>query len=194
MLLQKHRIKAWKRKKKKNKIIQSYCRRGRHSKGVQSSFLLKNNPMLTVFDNKLAAAKKLDPDIVSKQLFDFIKSVADYLVEMNKKQINEDSQDIYGDAIGFYSKATEIISKGSKKAGEPFDGDDTGDWLSKFYMTINDNIFFFGSSDPKTEDILNSDNWLSQDLFGLTEENLQLAIDTKFKPFIIDYYRKQLTA
>ena len=148
--------------------------------------------MLTVFDKKIDASLRLDPDVVSKELFDFIKSISEYLIAMNKKQLNEDSQDIYGQAIGFYSKATEIITKGAKKAGEPFDAKDTGAFLDKFYMTVYDNIFFFGSSDPKTEDILNSDNWLSQDLFGLTEENLQKAIDEKFKPFIIDYYRKNL--
>ena len=150
--------------------------------------------MLTVFDNKLAAAKELDAYVVSRALFDFIKSISQYLIEMNKKQLHEESQDIYGNAIGFYSKATEIISKGKKKAGEPFDAKDTGGFLDKFYMTVYDNVFFFGSADPKTDDILDSDNWLSHDLFGLTEENLQTAIDSKFKPFIIEYYKQRLTA
>jgi uncharacterized protein (UPF0335 family) len=150
--------------------------------------------MLEVFDKKIEAAKRLEPGIVSKELFDFIKSLSDYLIEMNKKQLNEDSKDIYGEAIGFYSKATEIITKGAKKAGEPFDAKDTGSFLDKFYMTVSNNTFYFGSTDPKTDDILSSDNWLSHDLFGLTDENLQIAIETKFKPFIIDYYKKILTA
>lgn len=149
--------------------------------------------MKNVFDNKLIASKKLEPELVSKALFDFIKSVSKELIEYNKKQLNEDSQDIYGNAIGFYSKATEIISKGSKKAGEPFDAKDTGGFLNKFYMTVYDDIFFFGSSDPKTDDILDSPNWLSHDLFGLTDENLQMPIDTKFKPFILNHYKTLLT-
>lgn len=137
-------------------------------------------------------AKLINSELVSKALFDYIKSISKELIDLNKKQIYEDSSDIYGDAIGFYSKATEIISKGTKKAGEPFDGKDTGKWFDNFYMTVYNNIFYFGSTDPKTDDILSSDNWLSHDLFGLTDENLQLAIDTKFKPFIIEYYKKQL--
>lgn len=137
-------------------------------------------------------AKLINSELVSKALFDYIKSISKELIDLNKKQIYEDSSDIYGDAIGFYSKATEIISKGTKKAGEPFDGKDTGKWFDNFYMTVYNDVFYFGSTDPKTDDILSSDNWLSHDLFGLTDENLQLAIDTKFKPFIIEYYKKQL--
>lgn len=149
--------------------------------------------MLNVFDGKVEAAKELQPDMISKALFDFIKSLSKELIELNKKQLHEDSQDIYGDAIGFYSYATEVISKGAKKRGEPFDAKDTGGFLDKFYMTVLDDVFYFGSTDPKTDDILNSDNWLSHDLFGLTEENLNIAIETKFKPFIIDYCQKRLT-
>jgi len=137
-------------------------------------------------------AKLINSELVSKALFDYIKSISKELIDLNKKQIYEDSSDIYGDAIGFYSKATEKISKGTKKAGEPFDGKDTGKWFDNFYMTVYNDVFYFGSTDPKTDDILSSDNWLSHDLFGLTDENLQLAIDTKFKPFIIEYYKKQL--
>jgi hypothetical protein len=150
--------------------------------------------MLTVFDAKLAAAKQLEPEMVSKALFDFIRSLSKYLIDLNKKQLHEDSQDIYGNAIGFYSQATEIITNGSKKAGEPFDAKDTGGFLDKFYMTVYNDVFYFGSTDPKTDDILDSPNWLSTDLFGLTDENLQAAIETKFKPFIINYYQTRLTA
>jgi hypothetical protein len=114
------------------------------------------------------------------------------MVEMNKKQINDDSKDIYGKAIGFYSKATEIITNGVKGAGEPFTGKDTGNWLNSFYVTVQDSTFYFGSTDPKTDDILDSPHWLSSSLFGLTDENLNLLIETKLKPFVLDYYRQKL--
>lgn len=148
--------------------------------------------MKEVFNNKLIAAKQLEPEIVSKALFDFIKNISKELIDYNKQQLNEKSQDIYGNAIGFYSYATELISKGKKKKGEPFDAKDTGGFLDKFYMTVFDNTFFFGSSDPKTSEILDSPNWLSHDLFGLTDENLQQAIDSKFKPFILNHYKQLL--
>jgi uncharacterized protein (UPF0335 family) len=147
---------------------------------------------MATFQDQLIKANKIDSNIVSKELFDFIRAISKELVELNKKQINEDSQDIYGKAIGFYSRATEFLTLGVKKAGEPFTGEDTGSWLSRFYVTVLDNTFFFGSTDPKTDDILDSPYWLSSDLFGLTDENLQMVIDTKFLPFIKEYYRKSL--
>lgn len=147
---------------------------------------------MDVITEHFERAKTLNAEVVSKALFDFIKSISKELIELNKKQLHEDSQDIFGNAIGFYSYATEIITKGAKKRGEPFDAKDTGGFLDKFYMTVYNDIFYFGSTDPKTDDILDSPNWLSHDLFGLTDENLQMAIETKFKPFIIEYYKKQI--
>jgi uncharacterized protein (UPF0335 family) len=144
------------------------------------------------FQDQLIKANRIDANTVSKELFDFIRSISKELVELNKRQINQDSQDIYGKAIGFYSRATEFLTLGQKKAGQPFTGEDTGEWLSRFYVTVLDNTFFFGSSDPKTDDILDSPNWLSSDLFGLTDENLQMVIDTNFLPFILNYYRTSL--
>lgn len=144
------------------------------------------------FQQQLEKSKRIDAETVSDELFKFIKSVSAYMVELNKKQINEDSQDIYGKAIGFYSRATELITNGAKGAGEPFTGKDTGSFLDKFYVTVLDDIFYFGSTDPKTDDILDSPHWLSFSLFGLTDENLKEVIETRIKPFVLNYYRKEL--
>ena len=147
---------------------------------------------MATFHQQLQRSKSVSSEIISKELFLFIKTVSEYLVDLNKKQINKDSQDIYGKAIGFYSKATDILTNGKKEWGTPFTGKDTGDWLDSFYVTVLDNIFYFGSTDPKTDDILSSKHWLSHSLFGLTDENLQDVIETKIKPFIMDYNRKKL--
>jgi hypothetical protein len=139
------------------------------------------------FHQQLQKSTAIQPEKLSNELFQFIKSLSAYMVEMNKKQINDDSKD-----IGFYSKATEIITNGVKGAGEPFTGKDTGNWLNSFYVTVQDSTFYFGSTDPKTDDILDSPHWLSSSLFGLTDENLNLLIETKLKPFVLDYYRQKL--
>lgn len=144
------------------------------------------------FKQQLERSKQITPDIVSNMLFDYIRSISKELVDLNRQQIKKDSSDIYGNAIGFYSAATDFITRGKKGEGEPFTGDDTGAFLKSFYMTVYDNIFYFGATDPKTDDILSSPNWLSQDLFGLTDKNLNEVIETKFKPFLINYYRKSL--
>lgn len=147
------------------------------------------------FQQQLEKSTRINAEIVSEELFKFIKSVSAYMVELNKKQINEDSQDIYGKAIGFYSAATDYITMGRKAEGDPFTGNDTGDWLKSFYVTVLDDIFYFGASDYKTKIILDDsplNPWLSKDLFGLTDKNLKEVIESKIQPFVLNYYRKEL--
>jgi len=136
--------------------------------------------------------KGINEAVVSRELFDFIRSIESDFVDLNRKQLNENSKDIYGQAIGFYSKATEVITKGAKKAGEPFDAKDTGSFLNKMYARIEQDRVVFGSTDSKVELIMNSDNWLSHDLFGLTDDDLNKVINEKVLPFMIDNYRKHL--
>lgn len=143
-------------------------------------------------EQQLSLVKKLDGTNVSKALFDFIRSIEKTIVEYNRIQLNEKSKDIFGDAIGFYSYATEVITKGRKKEGEPFDADDTGSFLSKLYAKVENGMIVFGSTDSKVGEILNSDNWLSKDLFGLTDQDLEKVIDKELRPFIIQFYRKEL--
>jgi uncharacterized protein (UPF0335 family) len=147
---------------------------------------------MATFHQQLERSKGVSSEIISKELFAFIKTVSEYMVELNKKQINQDSQDIYGKAIGFYSKATDILTNGQKEWGTPFTGKDTGKWLDSWYVTVLDDVFFFGSTDPKTDDILDSPHWLSSSLFGLTDENLKEVIDTKILPFVLKKNRQKL--
>lgn len=147
---------------------------------------------MEVFKKHLANVQKLKENVLSKELFDFIRSIEREMIDLNKNQLYKNSKDIYGDAIGFYSKATEIISGGSKKAGEPYDMKDTGVFFSKFYVKANNNVLIFGSNDPKVDEILDNPNLLSTDLFGLTDENLNNVIKEKILPFLIDYSREKL--
>jgi len=154
-----------------------------------ASFFIQN---MATFNQQLERSKSVSSEIISRELFAFIKTVSEYMVELNKEQINKDSQDIYGKAIGFYSKATDILTNGEKEWGSPFTGKDTGDWLGSFYVTVLDDIFFFGSTDPKTDDILSSKYWLSHSLFGLTDENLKDVIETKILQFVLKNNRQKL--
>lgn len=65
----------------------------------------------------------------SEQLLDDIQTAAEhnpYLKALQLQQWNE-GQDSEGALLGRYSKATEIISEGRKKAGETFDINETGE-------------------------------------------------------------------
>lgn len=145
------------------------------------------------FHTQLERSKAIqNPTIVTADIFVFIRSIEKYLIKLNTDQIEVDSMDIFGKPIGFYSKATDIITGGKKAFGDPFTGRYTGEWMRNWYVTVLDNQFYFGSSDPKTDDILDSPNWLSKSLFGLTDDNLNRVINDEIKPFVQKYYREKL--
>lgn len=130
-------------------------------------------------------AKKLTPKRIEADLFKFIRSIEKEFIELNKSQIRDDSQDIFGNPIGYYSFFTDHLTNGRKKAGKPFTGVDTGDWFKGFYMQEVSGVLRFYSKDPKTSLILSSDDWLSNELFGLTDKNLKGVIASRLLPFIL---------
>ena len=140
----------------------------------------------------LERSKRLSEKTLTDELFKFIDSVGKKLVNYNVNQLHVDSRDINGKPIGFYSYATEVISGGRKKQGEPFDASDTGDFLNSFYIEIKNNIVYFGAKDAKVKLILTSDNWLSDKLFGITEENLRQFIKSDVLPFVLKHQRQIL--
>jgi len=84
------------------------------------------------------------------------------------------------------------LTNGAKKQGEPFTGKDTGKWLGSFYLDIQGKAFRLFATDPKTHLILDSENWLSDDLFGLTDKDLKALIENRLTPFYIENLRNQL--
>lgn len=144
------------------------------------------------FNTQLKKARKLTPTKLSNDLFNFIKTIEKEIVKLNVDQIHDESKDIFNKNIGFYSYTTEVLTDGAKKQGEPFTGEDTGDWLGSFFVDIQGKAFRLFATDPKTHLILDSDNWLSDDLFGLTDKDLMALIDTRLKPFFIENIRNTL--
>lgn len=150
---------------------------------------------MATFQEQLTKSKKLQPKRLQSDLFKFIRSIEKDLLDLEKKRISEDSKDIFGNPIGFYSEATEILSGGKKQAGDPFTGFDTGDWFKGFYMQEVSGVLRFSSNDPKNAIILSDgpDNtWLSDELFGLSDKDLKKVITEKLLPFFIENARKIL--
>lgn len=147
---------------------------------------------MATFNEQLNKANQISPSMIEDALFVEIKNNEDTLLKLNKNRISIDSQDIFGKALGYYSAATEVLSGGRKKAGDPFTGQDTGDWFRGFVMKIENNVVTFTSTDSKNETILTSKDWLSNDVFGLSDEDLRAFIKTVLMPFVLDYYRKKL--
>lgn len=147
---------------------------------------------MATFQEQLTKANKLTPNKIEADLFKFIRKIENVFIELNKSQLREDSQDIFGKPIGFYSLATDLISGGKKKQGDPFTGEDSGDWFAGFYIQIVSGVVRFSSRDPKNSLILGSDNWLSDDLFGLTDKNLRAVIRKDILPFFLKHIRDTL--
>ena len=147
---------------------------------------------MATLQEQLSKAKKIQPNRLKNDLFKFIKTIEKEFLDKNKEQIREDSKDIFGKPIGFYSQGTEIMSNGRKKAGDPFTGFDTGDWFKGFSMQEVSGVLRFTSTDPKNSIIMGSPNWLSDELFGLSDENLKEVIETRLLPFFIEHIRKTL--
>jgi len=134
----------------------------------------------------------MTPQKLQNDLYKFIRSIEKDFLDLNKDQIENQSKDIFGNPLGFYSKSTEIISKGKKKAGEPFSGVDSGDWFKGFYMQEVSGVLRFRSKDSKSNLIISSESWLSNEVFGLSDENLQKVIIEKLLPFFIENSRNYL--
>ncbi len=137
-------------------------------------------------------AKKIQPSKLKNDLFKFVRSIEKELLDLEKTRISEKSEDIFGKPIGFYSAATDAITGGRKAKGEPFTGVDTGDFLKGFYMQEVGGNLRFGSTDKKTQIILNSEHWLSDKLFGLSDKELKEVISTRLLPFFIANSRNLL--
>ena len=90
-------------------------------------------------------------------------------LQINQWDKGEDSE---GKILGYYSKATEILSGGRKKQGDKFNLFDTGSFREKTYLLTteksNDLLFDFDSSDSKTSELLAK---INPNIFGLQEKN-----------------------
>ena len=135
-------------------------------------------------------AEKLTSSKVKKDVWELIKTVENELAQYNRSQLYIDSKDVNKKDIGFYSTATELITKGKKKANTPFNLFDKGDFLPSIFSKVQKESIFFGATDKKLPKILK--NLLTDDIFGLTEENLNKVINERFLPLILNYFNNAL--
>lgn len=149
----------------------------------------------------LERVKNLNSQKISDELFNFIKSIQAKFTDLNKEQLFKESQDIFGNPIGYYSQATEWITTNQallgqrtdiKREGEPFNLKDTGDFLKGLYIDVQQGKIYFSSKDSKTDLILSNDSLLSNELFGLQDDNLRELIRKDLLPFVLQYQRKVL--
>lgn len=139
--------------------------------------------------------RKLRPDKLRLSLFKHLKRIDKELIDLNTKDQLLKGKDAEGDPIfsnarqrGTYSYTTELISEGRKQEGDPYTLFDSGDFFKGFYLNIEGDTVRIGSTDPKTFAlVLEYDN-----LFGLTDDNLQGVIDKELLPILQQHIRKTL--
>tara|TARA_R110000744_G_C18940809_1_gene514336 strand:- start:6 stop:449 length:444 start_codon:yes stop_codon:yes gene_type:complete len=142
------------------------------------------------YQNLINKAKRLTKSKVKKDLFNFIRQLEGGLAVINTDTIFKKSEDTQGDPIGFYSRATEEITEGRKKEGDPFDLRETGTFLDSLYVKVQNDSILFDTTDPKKSEVLK--NLLSEDIFGLQDSELDELIEQKLAPFMVIYYAQEL--
>ena len=135
-------------------------------------------------------ANRLTKSKVKADLFKFIRQLEGGLAVINRDTLFKKSQDIQGDSIGFYSRSTEEITGGRKREGDPFDLRESGTFLDSLYVKVQNDSILFDTTDPKKSEVLK--NLLSEDIFGLQDNDLNDLLEQKLAPFMVIYYTQEL--
>jgi hypothetical protein len=111
------------------------------------------------------------------EVLDFIK-----IDQLQNKGVDKD-----GEVIGYYSLATEYISKGRKKFNTHYTLFDTGDFFRSMYIAVFQQEIIIDGNTNKMQD----QEWFSNKIIGLTDENfrkLKEIVQTSY----IDYARSTI--
>jgi len=136
-----------------------------------------------------------DRETVYGLFLDVVKSFEAYLIDLNQIRL-EEGQDIFGDLIGRYSRATELESlfgEGPrpiqpKREGEPYNFQWTGGLFDGMYIDIFPDRAQFTSRDSKTPELIAKYG----DMFGLQPQDLEESLREKLYPGFMKLIRNQL--
>ena len=149
------------------------------------------------------AASQIKPAKVKSEFFKYIRSVENLFFDFNIDQI-EDSQNAEGQLLknrnrrfkGVYAESTKNFAlidgiTTPKVPGTPYNFLWSGEFLKGFQMFIrNGDLSFFstGTGSGEKADFFKG----YDDLFGLTDENLNRVIESELLPFLVRYYQDKL--
>lgn len=151
--------------------------------------------MATLYQ-QLKKSEKISPNNLNDELFKLVKSLERDIKKTNlNEQLFNEGVDAHGKPLfskttkrGTYSKMTEQLSGGKKRAGDPYTLRDTGEFYKGFFLKIENDKALFGSTDEKTPMLIADFG----EIFGLTDENLKALIDKKLKPLFIREIRRKI--
>ncbi|WP_299129377.1 hypothetical protein [uncultured Winogradskyella sp.] len=156
---------------------------------------------MATLQQQLARVQKLTPTHMSNVLFEYLKSLEDEMAELNRQQLFKKSEDIFGQPLGTYSRATEYITTNEallgketiiKREGEPYDFKQTGVFLPSIFAKVVNQQVIFGSTDPKLSEIFDNIRLKSKSFFGLQDVNKVFILQERVLPYLQNYIRKEL--
>lgn len=150
--------------------------------------MLFDKTALFEYANKLTVLNGQE-DWIFKKVLD-VPSIKRKIIELNtERQLGDEGINALGRIIGLYSYATEFLSEGRKKAGDPFTLNDTGAFWASFEVQVYKGRITIEADGQKDDgDILDK---YGIDVLGLTDENLQILIEDA-KQLYLEYYRSIL--
>jgi hypothetical protein len=148
--------------------------------------------MTTIIGEKLRKVKLLSDSLAWYDSLDF--SVREKIVKMiQEDQLLKRGVDADGDIIGLYSRATELMSGGKKREGDPFNLFDTGEFFRSMFVIVLRDSFLVDGDTKKMEESFSQTNgwWWRDEILGLTDENLD-KLKILLRERYIQYARKVL--
>lgn len=150
--------------------------------------MLFDQTALFEYANKLTALRGQENWIFKKVLDR--PEIKRKIIELNtERQLGDEGIDALGNILGFYSIATEFLSGGRKKQGDPYTLNDTGAFWASFEVQVYQGHISINAKGQKEDD--NLFDKFGIDILGLTDQNLQLLIEDA-KEYYIEYYRSIL--
>jgi hypothetical protein len=127
--------------------------------------------LLTELNERLKQLKSKQHEIA---LFKFLKENSHLILTLQQDQLFRDSEDVWGQPLGFYSyNTTKREGQSHKKGGQPFDMYASGDFFRGLTVKVmNRSIEITSHPQSHLNKMLSNPAFDSTDFFGLTEENL----------------------
>lgn len=150
--------------------------------------MLFDQTSLFNYANKLITLKGQE-DWIFKRVLDN-EILKRKIIELNtERQLGDEGINALGRIIGLYSYATEFLSNGKKRAGDPFNLNDTGAFWASFEVKVSQGFITIDADGDKGDDDLFDKYGI--EILGLTDDNLQILIEDA-KKLYEEYYRSIL--
>lgn len=117
-----------------------------------------------------------------------------FIIEMiQRDQLTAEGVDEDGDVLGLYSRATELLSGGKKKEGDPYNLNDSGAFYRSMRIIVSPDSMLIDGDTEKMEGepwwVIN--NISAEKVLGLTDEN-QTRLALRLEKQYIEYVKKTL--